>query len=46
MDGVYAHLRVGEISLWYSPYTGFTDDIIRRVQEKFQIPGEGIFIKY
>ncbi|XP_068901248.1 phospholipid-transporting ATPase ABCA3-like isoform X1 [Tenebrio molitor] len=42
IDEIFAHLAVGEISLWYSPYTDFTEDIILRVQEKFQIPGEAI----
>jgi ATP-binding cassette subfamily A (ABC1) protein 3 len=46
IDEIYAHLGVGEISLWYSPYTDFTEGIIKIVQEKFQIPGEGIFIIY
>jgi ATP-binding cassette subfamily A (ABC1) protein 3 len=46
IDEIFAHLGVGEISLWYSPYTDFTESIIQRVQDKFQIPGEGIFIIY
>jgi ATP-binding cassette subfamily A (ABC1) protein 3 len=46
IDEIYAHLGVREISLWYSPFTDFTEGIIKTVQEKFQIPGEGIFIEY
>jgi hypothetical protein len=46
IDEIYARLGVGEISLWYSPFTDFTEGIIKTVQEKFQIPGEGIFIEY
>jgi ATP-binding cassette subfamily A (ABC1) protein 3 len=46
IDSIYAHLGVGEISLWYSPFTDFTEGIIKGVQEKFQIPGEGIFVTY
>jgi ATP-binding cassette subfamily A (ABC1) protein 3 len=40
IDEIYARLGVGEISLWYSPFTDFTEGIIKTVQEKFQIPGE------
>ncbi|KAH0815791.1 hypothetical protein GEV33_007000 [Tenebrio molitor] len=42
IDEIFAHLAVGEISLWYSPFTDFTEGIIKGVQEKFQIPGEAI----
>jgi ATP-binding cassette subfamily A (ABC1) protein 3 len=46
IDKIYARLGVGEMSLWYSPYTDFTEGIIKIVQEKFQIPEEGNFITY
>jgi ATP-binding cassette subfamily A (ABC1) protein 3 len=42
IDKINARLGVGEMSLWYSPYTDFTEGIIKIVQEKFQIPEEAI----
>lgn len=43
-DEIYSHLDVGDLNLWYSPYNDFTEKIIRKVQEDFQIPGDGKFL--
>lgn len=44
-EDIYSHLDVGELNLFYSPKTDFTESIIKRVQQKLQIRGDGIFLK-
>ncbi|XP_044266047.1 phospholipid-transporting ATPase ABCA1-like [Tribolium madens] len=42
LDEIYSHLDVGELQLWYAPYNNFTENIIKKVQETFQIPGDDV----
>nr|XP_015839741.1 PREDICTED: uncharacterized protein LOC655486 isoform X4 [Tribolium castaneum] len=40
LHDVYSYLDVGKLNLLYSPYNNFTENVIAKVQNTLQIPGE------
>lgn len=42
LETIEQYFSVGEMHIWYCPYTKFTDSIIQNVQERFQIINNNI----